>query len=273
MEHYVSRGCQTDIQGLCHDPAPRPQPLVSPQPAANTATANNIIGTPTPPDDMSLEKTRFLVHDLEVTSESTPDHPLHASQTDQLHSPNHTDNYTPSTMPPSMLLKRKTRPSLVARISLPDPHSAFDSENPRSPPPTEALMSPLPAANTLHAGHTPIIPRALSPLPPSSGHPSPGDAGLTGPLTLPPQPGDGAADTIPLHMLDAELEKLRLAQERSASQRSHSAEPEEEAHEDDAAPPAARTKENRRTSSAEEVVDGVLLKKPRMNMGAPLGQA
>ncbi|KAK7189699.1 hypothetical protein PSPO01_04089 [Paraphaeosphaeria sporulosa] len=272
MEHYVSRGCQTDIQGLCHDPALRPHPLVSPQPA-NTGAANNITCTPTPPDDMSLDKTRFLVHELEVTSEPMPDaNPLHASQAEQLYNPNHTYNYTASTMQPSILSKRKTRPSLVARISLPGPDSGLDNENPRSPPPTEALMSPLPAANTLHAGHTPIIPGALSPLP-SSGPASPGDAGLTGPLTLPPQPGDGAEDTIPLHVLDAELEKLRLAQERSASERSDSAEPEDETHEDDAAPPAAQTKENRRRSSAKDVVDGVLLKKPRMNMGAPLGQA
>ncbi|KAF2448691.1 hypothetical protein P171DRAFT_428727 [Karstenula rhodostoma CBS 690.94] len=262
MAHYVSRGCQTDIQGLCHDPAPRPQPLVSLQPANNSTTANNITGTPTPPDDMALDKTRLPAHDAPVTSSPAPS--SHAPQTEQ-------HNYTTSTMQPSMLLKRKTRPALVARISLPG--TDILDEDPRSPPPTEALMSPLPAANRLHAGHTPIIPRALSPLPPSSGTSSPGgDDPLSGPLTLPPQPGDGAEDTIPLHVLDAELEKLRLAQERSASERSDSVEP-DDAHEDDAAPPAARTaKENRRTPT-EDVVDGVILKKPRMNMGAPLGQA
>lgn len=129
-------------------------------------------------------------------------------------------------------------------------------------------MSPLPAANTLHAGHTPIIPGALSPLPPSTGPASPDDLGLTGPLTLPAQPGDGAEDTISLHVLDAELEKLRLAQERSNSE-----EPDDERHEDDAAPLRSPTAKGNRRSPAEEVFDGVLLKRPRMNMGAPLGQA
>lgn len=263
MDRYVSRGCQTDIHGLCHDPAPLPLPLVSPQPAANTAAANNITGTPTPPDDAALDKTRFPDPDPPIMSSTVPSHAEHAEQ--------HSYNYAASTMQPSMLLKRKTRPALVTRISLPGP-TTLDDENPRSPPPTEALMSPLPAANTLHAGHTPIIPRALSPLPPSSGPSSPADEALAGPLTLPPQPGDGTEDTIPLHVLDAELEKLRLAQERSTSERSDSAEP-DESHEDDAAPPTARTARENRRSPTDEVVDGVILKKPRMNMGAPLGQA
>ncbi|KAJ4356404.1 uncharacterized protein N0V89_004437 [Didymosphaeria variabile] len=244
MVHYVSRSSQTDIQGLCKDPAPRPQALISPQAAT---------GTPTPPDDMALDKSQFPVPD--APQKSYPP----------------TGDYNTTNMQPSMLLKRKARPVLKARISIPGP-AIFD-ENPRSPPPTEAVMSPLPAANKLHAGHTPILPRALSPLPPSEGPSSPGEEYLSGPLTLPPQPGDGADDTISLHVLDQELEKLRIAQERSSS-RSDSAEPEGEVrHEDDAMPLSRRTSKESRKTPPDEVIDGVLLKKQRMNMGAPLGQA
>ncbi|KAJ4294003.1 hypothetical protein N0V90_007692 [Kalmusia sp. IMI 367209] len=235
MEHYVSRGSQTDIKGLCKDPAARPAALIP------------LADTPTPPDDIALDKSCLPADNAPVSSKTYLDE---------------------HNMQPNMLLKRKNRPPLVTRISLPT--SDMGSENPRSPPPTEALMSPLPAANKLHAGHTPIIPRALSPLPlRDSGPPTPdADEGLTGPLTLPPQPGDGAEDTIPLHVLDQELEKLRIAQE-SASGRNSIAEPE---HEDDAPLSRRSSKENRKLST-DEVVDGVLLKKPRMNLGAPLGQA
>lgn len=251
MEHYVSRGSQTEIQGLCKDPALRPQLLVSPQ---------ALDGTPTPPDDMALDKSQFP-----VTAHDTP---ANASK------PPADEQYNTSNMQPSMLLKRKTRPALTARISIPGPD--LTDEVLRSPPPTEAVMSPLPAANKLHAGHTPIIPRALSPLPPSEGPSSPGqeEEYLSGPLTLPPQPGDGAEDTIPLHVLDQELEKLRIAQERTSDNRSDSAEPEAQPdHEDDALPLSRRSSKENRKTPPEEFFDGVLLKKPKMNMGAPLGQA
>lgn len=244
--NYVDRGSQTEIQGLAKDPATLPRALKS-SPAA-TAPAD----TPTPPDDMALDNLSHFTQRPASTSNAT----------------------STANLQPSMFLKRKQRPLMVARISLPADDLAND-DDPQSPPPTEALMSPLPAANRLHAGHTPIIPRALSPLPHSSGPSSPpGDEGLTGPLTLPPQPGDGTEDTIPLHVLDQELEKLRLEQERGAG-RSDSATEAETDHEDDAVPLSRRvSKEGQRHGGEEvEVVDGVLLKKPRMNLGAPLGQA
>lgn len=244
MVNYVERGIQTEIHGLCNDPAVVPQALKSsPQAPADT---------PTPPDDLALDKAQLAPHDA---------------------APLQTHHDTPSDLQPSMLLKRKTRPPMIARISL--PASDMGDEILRSPPPTEAVMSPLPAANKLHAGHTPIIPRALSPLPHSSGPSTPGagDEGLSGPLTLPPQPGDGTEDTIPLHVLDQQLEKLRIEQE-STLDRSDSVDEVEAVHEDDAAAPLSRrtSKDSQKTDEV-EVFDGVLLKKPKMNLGAPLGQA
>jgi hypothetical protein len=169
---------------------------------------------------------------------------------------------------PSLLVRRKQRASLVRRITLPD--SNFDEEGSHSPPPTEAVLSPLPAANTLHAGHTPIIPRSLSPLrmQEHSRESSPGlDEPLTGPLTLPAQPGDGAGDRIELKVLDAELEKIAKAQNAHDPPSPHT--------ENEPQQCRKGSTDARRRSSADdvEVFDGVILKKPRMNMGAPLGQA
>ena len=111
MDNYVSRACQTDIQGLCHDPAAVPLPLVAPPPANNTAAAKNITGTPTPPDDMALDTARLLAHELEVTSSTEPvlqQNPSHTAQTEQS-SYAQSYNYATSTLQPSMLLKRKNR--------------------------------------------------------------------------------------------------------------------------------------------------------------------
>jgi hypothetical protein len=92
------------------------------------------------------------------------------------------------------------------------------------------------------------------------------DPPLTGALQLPPQPGDGTEDRIELKALDAELEKIAKAQE-----------------EHDPPPTVAHSRRDSRKDSSEgpgrpstddvEELDGVLLKKPKMNLGAPLGQA
>jgi len=236
MSNYVSRATQTEIQGLVRDPAALPASLVPPP------------DTPTPPDDMAIDKLQLPRGQAPASSKPSID---------------------TRSMQPSLLLKRKNRPSLIARISLPP--SDFGNENPLSPPPTETAMSPLPAANKLHAGHTPIIPCAMSPLPPDESArttPDP-DEGLSGPLTLPPQPGDGVGDTIPLSVLDQELEKLRIAQENS-SERSNSV---VERDHTDKLPLSRKSSKDGWRPSTDEAVDGVILKKPKMNMGAPLGQA
>ncbi len=248
MAHYVDKSTQTLIEGLARNPAPRPPALGAP------------IDTPTPPDDMAVDKVQMPAGATHATPPTTLD--------------NHSS--------PALLLGRKSRPPLVARITMPYPD--LDAEDPCSPPPTQALFSPLPAANRLHAGHTPIIPRALSPLPPEdSGPPTPEqDVSLSGPLTLPPQPGDGAADTITLNVLDAELEKLRLEQERE-EQRStsppnaHHMSPNlgkpAEGNMQRGAHMSPVESQRPEADETEVVVDGVLLKKPKMNLGAPLGQA
>lgn len=279
--HYVDAAVQTLIEGLAHDTAAVPHALVPPT------------DTTTPPDDnmaMGMDKL-----------------PL---STDAFGSLARTGMNMHGFASPTLLLKRKKRPPMVARISMPASvfdEVKFDVENPASPPPTETLLSPLPEANRLHAGHTPIIPRALSPLPreeSESGTPiGDVDEALSGPLFLPPQPGDGAEDTIPLNVLDAQLEKLRLEQEHMDMKNTPPPPPKEE---DTFSPPntnvpeadplqpvpsssavvepsdfpiqstsAPRSRHNSgetRRSSADDV-DGVILKPPRMNMGAPLGQA
>jgi hypothetical protein len=303
MGHYVDASVQTLIEGLTRDPAAHPSAL---RPANKQEPPTD---TPTPPDDMAIDKLHFSTGPA-------------ISKADMI-----------KVTSPTLLLRRKTRPPMVARISMPEnkfQNISFDIENPASPPPTEAILSPLPAVNRLHAGHTPIIPRARSPLPQEeSDPPSPvADHPLSGPLFLPPQPGDGAEDAIPLTVLDAELEKLRLEQEREEQEESDPAQPEPmptqaptgnsgishlqpaidsidatqhnhpshavynesevHTHSSSSSTNTRRTSDNsgetgrssgnsggtRRSSRDEvEVVDGVRLKKPKMNLGAPLGQA
>lgn len=240
MAHYVDKGAQTTIAGLTKHPSANPSVLFD-------AT--------TPPEDMPTKE-------LQLPSEAMP--PVSMNGNDA--------NATPS-----LLLRRKNRPPLVARLSL--PHSEID-EGPRSPPPTEAVMSPLPLANKLHAGHTPIIPRARSPLlmnederSASSASTPDEDQALDGPLQLPAQPGDGNEFHIELKVLDAELEKL--AKEQSATDQEDEHIP-SQSMEYGGQNSREGSSEGRRRSSADEiieVVDGVRLKKPKWNMGAPLGQA
>jgi hypothetical protein len=174
---------------------------------------------------------------------------------------------------------------MPTRISLPD--SDLNDEVFPSPPPTHALLSPLPEANKRFAGHTPLIPRALSPVqdaqpadeeppaPEEETSTTPEDQPLIGPLILPTNPVDGAADHIALDVLDDVLEKVAKDQDRF-SKLKDAPEP--------TAPPAATEKAEEglplsrkgstesRSSCAAEVVDGVRLKTPPLNFGVPIGQ-
>ncbi|KAF2735965.1 hypothetical protein EJ04DRAFT_178643 [Polyplosphaeria fusca] len=248
MADYVDTAAQTTIAGLAKHPSPFPSAL-----SPNTTT--------TPPDDMP-SKELFSTDAAPVASKSVPKH----------------DN-----LPPSLLLRRKKRPPLVARISLPanEVEPFGKSDDPKSPPPTE-LMSPLPAANKLFAGHTPIFPRSLSPLhaKEDSAPSTPEEVAveeeeefLSGPLTLPSMPGDGAEDRIELKALDAELEKIAKVQHLVQDEQAGSGPSQTAEH--GGQDSRKGSVEGRRRSSADdivEVVDGVLLKKPKMNLGAPLGQ-
>lgn len=189
MANYVDAETQTVLSGLTRGDFVRPEFLFT---APDTTT---------PPDETLTEK-------------------------QQPASP----HFTPSQQPlpqktssgPSLLERRLNRPGLHAPISLP-----LDDEVPRSPPPTQAALSPLPVANKLHAGHTPLLP--LSPVldeleviaqaapeedEDQSATPQQ-DTALEGPLTLPTNPVDGASDqNITLDALDGALSRLAMEQER-----------------------------------------------------------
>ena len=237
MPDYVDRSTQTTIAGLTRCPSDHPPQLSN-----------------TPQHHLNLRTARARASAYDCTSNNSSESESSAeamsskfvSQDDQ-----------------------RPRPPLLVRNS--EPLSEFDAQAPHSPPPTKLAMSPLPPANLLHAGHTPIIPRARSPegaREQHTGSSSPGhDEGLQGPLTLPARPGDGSAENIDVQILHEELAKIAEAQKLLSP----------------ASPPTltgagegqADSPELRRHSSTDEVeaVDGVILKKPRMNMGAPLGQA
>ncbi|KAF2624815.1 hypothetical protein BU25DRAFT_134786 [Macroventuria anomochaeta] len=86
------------------------------------------------------------------------------------------------------------------------------------------------------------------------------DIGLSGPLTLAPNPGDGSQDTILLTALDEELAKIAQQQQRL------------DGATDDGQPLSRQGSSDSRTSEIRPV-DGVTLKKTvPLNFGAPLGQ-
>jgi hypothetical protein len=88
------------------------------------------------------------------------------------------------------------------------------------------------------------------------------DIGLTGPLTLAPNPGDGSHDTILLSALDNELIKIARQQARDNSSNSTSSEA-----------PLSRQESTESRTSEPRPVDGVIFKKTvPWNFGAPLGE-
>jgi len=121
-------------------------------------------------------------------------------------------------------------------------------------PPPPASLSPFLPMQTLYAGHTPAVP--YSPDPKDwIGEDSPEEF-LSGPLTLPANPSVDSDDTFSVNVLASKLEDLAKELKDSL------AEPKEE--------------ENKPVKEAwrggrYDAVDGVLLKKQRMNFSAPLG--
>tara|TARA_R110002003_G_scaffold40_11_gene2741 strand:+ start:29304 stop:30287 length:984 start_codon:yes stop_codon:yes gene_type:complete len=137
-------------------------------------------------------------------------------------------------IPPSssVLQKRLSRPP-PAPSSLPS--FAFNDDGPASPPTTRAVLSPLPEANRMYAGHTPLFPpTARSPTQEAqepddyfgqiaaaarkqaakddnTGTPD-ADEGLQGALTLPANPVDGTDEHIELEELDKVLSKIARQQ-------------------------------------------------------------
>jgi hypothetical protein len=117
--------------------------------------------------------------------------------------------------------------------------------------------SPLPKANLRHAGHTPLIPSTPSPKHRSPTAETTPEHYLDGPLTLPPAPGDGSDDGISLRALGERL--ADIAKERGEERLEGEVAVEGEVMEVV-------------TERREIEADGILLKKPTLNFGVPLGQ-
>lgn len=144
------------------------------------------------------------------------------------------------------------------------------------------LHSPLPEEYIRHAGHTPLLRRSPSPKHRSPTAETTPEQYLDGPLTLPIAPGDGSDDGINLRTLGERL--ADLAKEQSAGTiETHTEEkdkePDAEATPPERKPSATERKlspTERKTSVAsdrnEVEADGILLKKPQLNFGVPLGQ-
>ncbi|OAL48334.1 hypothetical protein IQ07DRAFT_570909 [Pyrenochaeta sp. DS3sAY3a] len=261
MATYVDAECQTIWAGLTKRASVRPEMLLT---APDTTT---------PPDEMVTEKPQFLAQIPSIVQPPPDDAPA---------------------KPQTLLERRKNRPGLVARISLPETtlvDDGIDDEVLPSPPPTQAAISPLPEANKRHAGHTPLFPRSRSRSPsPVQGQaentsevqpaapeedrvqtPS-HDEALTGPLVLPTNPVDGTADHIALDALDIELEKVARDQERFSRLKDAPEPAIEEVTEQELPLSRKGSAESRRSADDVDFIDGVQLKSPPLNFGAPLGQ-
>ncbi|KAI8942109.1 hypothetical protein NX059_000204 [Plenodomus lindquistii] len=140
---------------------------------------------------------------------------------------------------PTLLERRGNNPDLARGIPLPGASTSHLGDDlTASPPPTHAGLSPLPAANKLYAGHTPLLPRSPSPdndndlpvngelvvEPEISNHDindesstpeqDPSLAGALSLPTLPTHPVDGADEHIVLSDLDHALAAIAREQER-----------------------------------------------------------
>ncbi|KAH8724245.1 hypothetical protein GQ44DRAFT_683526 [Phaeosphaeriaceae sp. PMI808] len=265
MGHYVDIGTQTNWAGLMQQDFVRVGTILSSRP-----------DTTTPPDNMLTDK----VQTVRIFPSSLP---RQQNTRDQA-----------STSNTMLLLERRMHGTgLQPYISLPP--AELNDEVPMSPPSTQALLSPLPEANRLHAGHTPLRVEALSPRPEAATEAPPeidnntigpldGDEALTGPLTLPTNPVDGADDHhIALDVLDQELGRFARQQAILRGDFSHedptpkNAKPVPEEGEAEAGttgggvPLSRKGSADSRRSGASEEIDGVTLKTPRNNFGAPFG--
>lgn len=286
--NYSDAGTQTKWKGLTKGAIVRPEALFSPPADATT-----------PPDDPVItEKPQFLlqVDNVNAIPSSTPPSAEASS----------------ATPTPSLLERRRNPSGIVPHIDMPvdslpvdeltvvyddvaiTPKSlpidsvisneVLDDEVLPSPPPTHALLSPLPPLNTLHAGHTPPIPDLsqlsdevdpmAQQLDDESRSTTPQqDIPLTGPLSLPSHPTDGADDTIGLDALDNVLAKIAQEQQTFSPRDTP-----ESSHPSQADPTDSEWSGSRKDSASStrssdvKPVDGVILKSPPLNFGAPIGQ-
>jgi hypothetical protein len=268
MPDYVHASTQTRWAGLMQKDTVRPDALFLSPPK----------DTPTPPDDMLTQKPQFMYGGAVPT----------------IKPPSPQEHILPSTPPTSTLLERRRNLlGLNARIELPRVPHELNDDVPFSPPTTHALLSPLPEANRRHAGHTPLIPRSLSPEPEklaaalatvADDNMTPDldeDEGLKGALTLPSNPMDGTQDPnhIGLEALNEVLGKISKQQRTLRGEFDDDDEPDvKAAPRIDSIDAALEDLSLSRKGSADsrrsnmEEVDGVLLKQPPTNFGAPFGQ-
>ena len=169
---------------------------------------------------------------------------------------------------------------------------AEDSEDPRSPPTSTAILSPPPAKNTAYAGHTPLKPEALSvsstpgeqdtptarnthqnaeaPIPSDNDpiHDVDDDRALTGPLGLPTNP-ENAGGVI----ISALNEKLQDAAESPDHSKPTVLQGTISEDGDGSEAPLEGTPPSLEPEAEDTVVDaGPKLKLKRsMNFGAPIG--
>jgi hypothetical protein len=255
--NYVDKGSQTIWAGLTQQSV-RPEILFSPPK-----------DTSTPPAEMITEKSQFPNNIPSITE-------------------SHYDGQNKSML--TLLERRKNHPGLVSKIPL--PASEFDNDVPLSPPPTHALLSPLPEANRRDAGHTPLVPRALSPdgseaheeqaVKAQFGKEQPrkedrsatpdADQGLKGPLTLPSNPLDGAQDNFGIQELDQVLSKIAKQQAILRGDFDDEPKPTSTAVVDpDMDEETILQRRRERSARGSRTVDGVALKSPPSNFGAPMG--
>lgn len=256
---YADASTQTMWAGLTKGALVRPEFLLT---APDTTT---------PPDDMLTQKAQSLMsaHALIQTAPRLP----------------------------SLLERRGNNPFLARGIPLPDVQSRLGDELAASPPPMHIVPSPLPAANRLYAGHTPLIPGSPSPIHndvdvavaeefivTDDDIPTPDqDLALTGALslpTLPTNPVDGAAEHIVLSDLDRALEQLAREQDRFGKlkggpeptpPRKSAFDPVSDAAAEESLSLSRKGSADSR-SSAVSFVNGVPLKSPPLNFGVPMGQ-
>jgi hypothetical protein len=258
MANYVSQGTQTEWAGLTQREIVRPEFFLSPP-----------RDTTTPPDEMITDKVQFVHGVPHILQPMSP----------------------PSA---SLLERRQNRAGLNPHISLPAAKIAsheLNDEVPLSPPTTRALLSPLPEANKRHAGHTPLIPRALSPEPDAAvaeEEQAPAedkvatpdvDEALSGALTLPTNPVDGSDEShFGLDALDKVLSKIERQQKELRGEfdddtpaKSKPSPELVDGPTEDGLPLSRKGSADSHRSNATEAFDGVILKSPPSNFGAPLG--
>ncbi|KAJ8107721.1 hypothetical protein OPT61_g8676 [Boeremia exigua] len=296
MSNYVDTGSQTEWAGLMQRKIVRPETLFSPAPFPATSTppdepltikeqctADHPVISPgapqvrphTPPQSngaLQKEVPTMSTSPLLARRQNVPAFTYHLDlppPLPQVVEPRTLDDEVPVSPPPTA----------QPLSPLPEANRRFAGHTPlyagspsqemlRRPPPNRQLHPTVPESLKSLPAHEMIVEQDPSEdadtepqLEDESQSATPqGDIGLTGPLTLAPNPSEGTQNNILLSALDQELDKIAQQQAQADG-----------AAENDQ-PPSRKGSADSRTSEA-QYVDGVILKKTvPMNFGAPLGE-